>query len=287
MNTWIDFDSPIYALACAVDGNQWNYKGRSWDHKAVAISALEAEGKDPSGLYLTKTPEPWDKVERTICKYCDDVINNLEDPFNTTLIVGGGGNFRYDIATIQPYKGNRIAEKPYHFDAVKEFIVEKYGAKKVYGVETDDAIGILAKPGDLIISQDKDLLQLPGNHKHPISGKEQTISVIEGLRSFYSQVITGDTSDSIPGLYGVGGGSAYVKSIKKMDTEVDMYDLVMKLYSQRFGSYSSMFLKENMMLLWLLRGDDAPKYYWQDQLLIDAPFYYQLFNEENIFKDGK
>ena len=127
MKTWIDFDSPIYAIACAVDGSRWNYRGRQWDLKAVAVSALEAEGKDPSELYQTKKPEPWDKVERTICKYCDDVLNTLEDPFNTTLLVGGGGNFRYDLATIETYKGNRVADKPYHFEAVKDFIVDKYG----------------------------------------------------------------------------------------------------------------------------------------------------------------
>lgn len=282
MNTWIDFDSPVYAIASACDGSQWNYKGRSWDLKAVATKALEAEGKDPTELYQTKTPEPWESVERTIVKYCNEVINNLSDSFNATLLVGGGGNFRFDIATIEPYKGNRVADKPFHFEAIKQFIVETYEAKKVYGVEVDDAIGILAQPGDLIISQDKDLLQLPGSHKHPLTGKEQEVSEIEGLRSFYGQVITGDTSDNIPGLYGIGSSSTYVKAIKKMETEIEMYDLVTKLYTQRFGFYWSKFLRENMMLLWLLRDPKKPKYYWQEQLddfnFYDQDYWSQVYN---------
>lgn len=285
MNTWIDFDSPIYAMASACDGSKWNYKGRSWDLKSVAVKAIEAEGKDPSLLYQTKTPEEWDNVERTIVKYCDDVMNNLADPFNTTLLIGGGGNFRFDIATIQPYKGNRVSEKPYHFDAIKNFVEEVYGAKRVYGVEVDDAVGILAQPGDLIISQDKDLLQLPGLHKHPVSGLEQEVTEIEGLRSFYVQVLVGDSSDNVPGLYGVGASSSYVKSIKKMETEVEMYDLVAKMYTQRFGSYWKLFLKENMMLLWLLRDPGKSKYYWQEQL--DSSNFYGQDFRSRMFIRGK
>lgn len=285
MNTWIDFDSPIYAMASACDGSKWNYKGRSWDLKAVAIKAVEAEGKDPGLLYQTKVPEEWENVERTIVKYCNDVMNNLADPFNTTLLMGGGGNFRFDIATIQPYKGNRVSEKPYHFDAIKNFVEDVYGAKRIYGVEVDDAVGILAEPGDLIISQDKDLLQLPGLHKHPVSGFEQEVTEIEGFRSFYAQVLTGDTSDNIPGLYGVGASSAHVKAIKKMKTEVEMYEAVAKLYSLRFGSYWKMFLKENMMLLWLLRGPKSKVPYWQEQLE-DTDFYLQDFRSR-MFNSGK
>lgn len=285
MQTWIDYDSPIYAIASACDGSKWNYKGRNWDLHAVAKAALLAEDKDPSELYQTKTPEPWDKVVRTIDKYCDDVIHGLDDPFNATLLVGGGGNFRFDIATIQPYKGNRVADKPYHFDAIKDYIVDKYEAKRVYGVEVDDAIGMLAGPDDLIISQDKDLFQLTGKHKHPLSGKETTITEVEGFRSFYSQVITGDTSDNIPGLYGVGASSTYVKAIKKMEAEEEMYTLVSKLYADRFGSYWPMFLKENMMLLWLLRDRAAPIPLWQNEL-VSSEVYYALQDKEKIFNEA-
>lgn len=268
MRTLVDFDSNVYAIASACDGSKWNYKGRSWELKKVAEAALEAEGKDTSKLYQTKDPEPWDKVERTICKYCDDVMMKIEDPFNTTLLVGGGGNFRESVASILEYKGNRVQEKPFHFNAIKDYIIEHYGAKKVYGIEVDDAVGILNDGSSLIISQDKDLLQLPGNHKHPSTDKEQVVSFIQGLSSFYSQVITGDTSDNILGLYGIGAGSTYVKAIKVMDNEADMYELVAKLYQQRFGTYYEHFLRENMLLLWLVRNPNEPTPLWQEKLLV-------------------
>lgn len=283
MNTWIDFDSPIYAMASACDGSQWNYKGRSWDLKSVAVKAIEAEGKDPSLLYQTKTPEEWENVERTIVKYCNDVMNNLADPFNTTLLIGGGGNFRFDIATIEPYKGNRVSEKPYHFDAIKNFVEEVYGAKRVYGIEVDDAVGILAEPGDLIISQDKDLLQLPGLHKHPVSGFEQEVTWIQGLRSFYAQVLVGDSSDSIPGLHGVGKSSSYVKAISKAESEGEMFNLVSKLYMQRFGSYWKLFLLENCRLLWLLRSRTSEPPLWMRVLMDDLSFYTETKWEDFLF----
>ena len=285
MKTLIDFDSPVYAIASACDGSKWNYKGRQWDLKAIAVSALEAEGRDPSELYQTKDPEPWDKVEQTIIKYTDGMIDDLNNPFDMMILVGGGGNFRYDLATIQPYKGNRSKlDTPFHLNAVKDFIVENYGAKKVYSVEVDDALGILYEEGDLIISQDKDLLQIPGKHFNPITRKETEVDYTTGLQSFYCQCIVGDTSDNIPGLYGIGVGSVYVKEIKKMNTEGDMFTLVSKLYEQRFGSYWKMFLLENCRLLWLIRNPSTlivPM--WMVELMDDYSFYQHNW-EEMIFE---
>lgn len=272
-------------MASAVDGSKWNYKGRQWDLKSIAIAALEAEGRDPTELYQTKDPEPWDKVEQTIIKYTDGMINDLNNPFDMMILVGGGGNFRYDLATIQPYKGNRSKlETPYHFNAIKDYVVENYGAKRIYGVEVDDAVGILYQDGDLIISQDKDLLQIPGKHYNPISKKESEVDYTAGLRSFYIQCLTGDPSDFIPGLYGVGGASTYVKEIKKMESEVEMFTLVSKLYEQRFGSYWKQFMLENCRLLWLIRNPSTlivPM--WMEVLMNDYSFY-QYNWEEMIFE---
>lgn len=284
MKTLVDFDSPIYAMASACDGSKWNYKNRQWDLKSIAIRSLEAEGKDPTELFQTKEPEPWDKVERTIVKFCDEFINSLPDPFNVMLLVGGGGNFRYDIATIQPYKGNRVQDKPHHLDAIRDYIVSNYDAKKVYGVEVDDAVGILYEEGDIIVSQDKDLRQLPGRHFHPISKVEDTVTEVEGLRNFYSQVIVGDTSDNILGLFGIGKTSSYVKSIQTMETEEEMSSLVSKLYKQRFGSYYKKFLKENMMLLWMLRSIGSKVPLWQEELM-NGDNFYQKDWKEIIFND--
>jgi len=287
MKVIIDYDSAVYAIASACDCARWEYRGRTWESKAIAVKALEAEGKETEELIRVINPEPWENVERTIHKYTDNLLSNLNNPFDVELLVsGGGGNFRYEIATIFPYKANRIQELPYHFQAVKDYLVEAYDARRVYGVEVDDAVGILYKEAtDLIVSPDKDLDQFPGLHYNPQSGKDYEVKEVDALRNFYSQVVTGDTSDNIPGLFGIGASSAYLKSIKKMDNEEEMFELVSNLYRQRFGSYYPQFLLENCRLLFLLRNPNTfEPPFWMRELLADTSFYLDEPWEEKIFE---
>lgn len=282
----IDFDSAIYAIASACDRPTWQYRGRQWESKAIAIKALEAEDKDTSELVRVTDPEPWENVERTIFKYTDNLLSDLNDPFHVEILVsGGGGNFRYDIATIQPYKGNRLQELPYHFHSIKDFVVDEYAAKRVYGVEVDDAVGILYEEGDLIVSPDKDLDQFPGLHYNPMAKKDYEVSHIEAMQNFYHQTILGDTSDNIPGLFGIGKSSSYLKQISNLSSEEDILQLVSKLYEQRFGSYWKQFLLENCRLLHLIRNyNNSSIPFWMITLMEDYSFYTQEWREK-IFEE--
>ena len=58
-----------------------------------------------------------------------------------------------------------------------------------------------------------------------------------------------------------------------METEEEMFSLVSKLYKQRFGSYYKKFLKENMMLLWMLRSIGSKVPLWQEELMDGDNFY--------------
>ena len=93
-------------------------------------------------------------------------------------------NFRYQIATIQPYKGSRKDQKrPEHEVALRNYLFKYHSAIEVQDCETDDALGIeqmatyqnylyLANPGDpddfwndtIICTNDKDLDMIPGWH---------------------------------------------------------------------------------------------------------------------------
>lgn len=53
----------------------------------------------------------------------------------------GPGNFRFDVAKEQPYKGNRDGlVKPYHWATARDFILAEYGRRVVtcLGIEADD-----------------------------------------------------------------------------------------------------------------------------------------------------
>lgn len=287
MKVLIDFDSAVYAIASACDRPTWQYRGRQWESKAIAIKALEAEDKDTSELVRVTNPEPWENVERTIFKYTDNLLSDLNDPFQVEILISGGsGNFRYEVATILPYKGNRLQELPYHFHSIKDFVVGEYSAKRVHGVEVDDAVGILYEEGDLIVSPDKDLDQLPGLHYNPMAKVDYKVSLEESIQNFYSQSIIGDTSDNIPGLFGIGKSSSYLKQISKLSSEEDIFQLVSKLYEQRFGSYWKQFLLENCRLLHLIRNPNSfSTTMWMEQLMQDYSFYTQEWREK-IFEEA-
>jgi hypothetical protein len=69
-------------------------------------------------------------------------------------------------------------------------------------------------------------------------------------------MLTGDSTDNIPGLYNVGLASPITKKIDTFEDELDMYRHVQQEYGKRFGSYWRLFLEENAILLWILRSDN-------------------------------
>lgn len=157
-------------------------------------------------------------------KMLDEFIENILVATEATefmLYLTGSGNFRYDVATFQPYKGNRAdMKRPEYLKEMRDYMEGVWGAEVINGMEADDQCGIDAyackaegKPYT-ICSIDKDLLMLEGKHYNYKRGEFETITETEGWRRFYMQTLTGDTSDNIPGLYKITGAKA-TKAIKE------------------------------------------------------------------------
>lgn len=226
MHALVDADIFLYEFGSAKkdDGNplQWPFVISRMDARLHNI--LESVGADTHQLYIT-----------------------------------GSGNFREKVATIRPYKGHRPSEKPYWHQFLKDFLLCHRGAILIEGMEADDAVGI-AQTGDttVICSRDKDLDMIPGWHYNWGAGGQKEKQMwwqdeVNALRCFYCQLLTGDSTDNIPGLYGVGKSSTLLRNIKHFDSELDMFILVRGEYEKRFGSYWKTFLIENARLLWILR----------------------------------
>lgn len=77
-----------------------------------------------------------------IVKNMIQVINEQFDTNNYYGYVGGTeGNFRKDICTLLPYKGNRKDSLlPYHLDAVKDYLVSNHNAMLSQACENDDML---------------------------------------------------------------------------------------------------------------------------------------------------
>lgn len=118
--------------------------------------------------------------------------------------------FRYAVAKTVGYKSTRPSGKPPHFEAVREYLIKNWGARICEAkYEADDAIGIEATaPGissDCIIASiDKDLRMIPGWHYNYDTKELDYINEWEAAINWARQMLTGDTSDSIPGLRRIG-----------------------------------------------------------------------------------
>lgn len=170
------------------------------------------------------------------------------------LFVSGSSNFRKELDI--SYKANRTQDDPIHRKACREFLIQQMDAISAEHCEADDFCGIYQSEDTIICGIDKDLLQIPGKHfrwqitrgtKVVREAEFVEVSEIDGLRSFYRQMLTGDTSDNIKGVDKIGEVKS-AKLINHLTNEKEMKDLVKDLYNDDDRFYN------NANLLWIMRG---------------------------------
>jgi hypothetical protein len=180
-------------------------------------------------------------VRQTIESILKEVNFKGKDQYH--LLLSGPGNYRERIATYRPYKGNRDPEhKPYHYQAIRDYLTQQWDAVVVAGHEADDEASILAhgfrkrKLKYIIASIDKDLLQIPGVHYDYRIKQQVTQDEDEARILLWRQALSGDTTDNIPGACGIGG----VKAEKLVETWVDadnddsgLWNLTVATYEQQ------------------------------------------------------
>lgn len=221
--------------------------------------------------------------------YCASLVDKrlleIADAIGTTeplrLFVTGDNNFRFDVATVKPYKGNRKQEKPWHWKNVRAYI-ESLGAEVAEGMEADDLMAMCQTENTVICTRDKDLRQVPGWHygwelgsqpefklqyvdeigeielvtKTNSEGKVKSREIKgTGLKFFYAQLIVGDTVDNIPGLPKAGPVLAYQLLVDTI-TEGEMFSAVREAYRRYYGDEADERLLEQGQLLWMCRAKD-------------------------------
>lgn len=178
------------------------------------------------------------------------------------VVLSGPSNFRTNIATILPYKGNRSEfVKPHYFDMLREWLLDKpYTIVSDYE-EADDVVSRAIMAGYVGSSLDKDLNNTPGWHHNHRNKELYYIDEDTAIRNFYKQMLIGDKADNIPGIKGIGK----VKSTKIIDScvsEEDMEKVVYDYYSLHYDDpYEAMV--EVGQLLWMRREEGEmwmPKY---------------------------
>ena len=214
----IDSDTPIFAAAVSSEN-----ASESW----IATSRLD----------------------RTI----ENIIQS-SGCIDAKLFVSGKDNFRKTLYS--EYKANRTQPTPKWREVCKQHLITKWGAIEAHGCEADDYCGIHQNSDTIICGIDKDLLQIPGKHfqweivrQGVVVRNSQfvEISELDGYKNFYKQVLTGDTSDNIIGITGIGPKKAS-KLIDNLESEEEMVEVVKSLYSD------SECFNMNCDLLWIMRN---------------------------------
>ena len=127
------------------------------------------------------------------------------------VAVKGHGNFRKDL--YPAYKANRPALPEATREALNyghEYMKEHWGAVEATGMEADDLVSIWAYEAReseqqyIIAGIDKDLKQIPGNHYNYKRTEHEFVNDDMANWNLMVQCLTGDSSDNIPGIKGIG-----------------------------------------------------------------------------------
>ena len=149
-------------------------------------------------------------IRKVINSTMNDIKRNTGAP-NLMVAVKGRGNFRKDL--YPKYKSNRKEQPPEIKEALNyghSYMVDRYSAVMADGMEADDLVSIWAMEcrtdnlDHCVVGIDKDLLQIPGWHYN--FGK-RNVSFVEDREARYNlmvQCLTGDGTDNIPGIRGIG-----------------------------------------------------------------------------------
>lgn len=182
------------------------------------------------------------------------------------IFLDGDGNFRQKLATIRPYKGNRAAPRPAMYQALRDYLLEHWGAELVHDQETDDALSIAVHqhggPGKppVVVGVDKDLLQIPALHYNPNKGFCKVTPELGELLA-YRQCLAGDPTDNIGGCYKVGDKRARTLMTAGLPN-YDKWVVVVSEYEYSIARYGRDLYRgldaeeaalENMRLVWLRR----------------------------------
>ncbi len=141
------------------------------------------------------------KVENFII----DILDKTQAEYYLGFLTGG--SFRYKINA--EYKANRKDRpKVKYLNTVKQYLIDEWGFYKHSELEADDLCNIARtkfKGLDItLVSNDKDLLNLTGKCYNPKKQEFTEINEEQATMYFWTSMLTGDQTDNIKGIPGIG-----------------------------------------------------------------------------------
>tara|TARA_R110002012_G_scaffold263687_1_gene446881 strand:+ start:768 stop:1475 length:708 start_codon:yes stop_codon:yes gene_type:complete len=177
------------------------------------------------------------------------------------VCLGSKPTFRHRI--FDQYKANR-GEKPEMLPACIAALEELFVCLRMPDLEADDALGILAtgkyKGRSVIISIDKDLLQIPGSHYNPDKERHTIVSDEDGFYLLCQQWLSGDTVDNFKGVPRVGE-----KTAKKLLGDSPSLERVKEVYDEKDLDHDYFLLQGRLARILTADNCDDPES-WEPEL---------------------
>lgn len=265
----IDGDVLVYASAFGAQKARYSLdvEGediRQFDNAADCTAYIKAK---------ELTPEQWTRnkhvdvlPESAAISCCKNMLASVKEAVkhdHCTIFLTGKRvkNFREEIATLAPYKGNRVAEKPVHYELATNYYLNLPNVIVAQGEEADDLLGIHSTEigdGAIIASIDKDLRMIPGKHYEWNNKKKFTVSDDDADRWFWMQMLMGDRADNIPGIKGIGPVAALAAFENAPDRQ-SRSGVIEQEYRMHYGVKWLEAANEVGKLLWMRR---KPNEWW-------------------------
>ena len=167
-------------------------------YKCCAAAESEIDFGDDVILVTSTFKDAYSCVKRELNK----IANKFGSFDEMILFFSDSKNFRKDIQA--DYKGHRNRKKPCGYRRVINKLKDEYPVIKMPTLEADDAMGIFATKhtGNIIVSPDKDMKQIPGMLWN--FDESFTITKEEGAKWHLIQTMAGDNTDGYAGVPGIG-----------------------------------------------------------------------------------
>jgi len=167
-------------------------------YKCCAAAETEIDFGDDVIVVTSTFKDAYSCVKREL-KRIENKFGSFDEMI---LFFSDSKNFRKEIQA--DYKGHRNRKKPCGYKRVINKLAEEYSVFKMPTLEADDAMGIFATqyPGNIIVSPDKDMKQIPGMLWN--FDETFTIDKSEGEKWHLIQTLAGDNTDGYAGVPGIG-----------------------------------------------------------------------------------
>jgi hypothetical protein len=259
MKVVVDGDSVAYKAAFSTQYQTYHIEEEEiafrYQKDCISWLSLNFDADERPDPVKIQVLEPLNHSFHIVNKIIEGIATDTKAS-ELVIYISGENNFRKNIPYPVVYKGGR-PDKPIHLPEIREFLIRKHGAIVCDNHEADDAIGIYAyaNVGCTIASVDKDLRMLAGKHYHLDKKDFTEVTELDGIRSFYKQMLVGDRVDNIIGVDKIGTKTAE-KLIDKLYGEAEMDRVVKEKYKEFFKDNWHQMYRANKDLLWILRSTE-------------------------------